>query len=784
MRTARRLMITVDVEAQPGRAEADHVNRLIWGKYRERRGGISEMMDIADQHSAKLVFFVDYCERALYGDAMLDVGREIARRGHDSQLHSHPEFLSARFWSDRGFDRPGTISEASEQQALALIEFVCESHERATGTPPIAYRGGGYRFSPALLRSLSECAVRLDSSYNAGRQSDLVVCARKQFLWDNGCLELPVSVVNPFRNINRGVEFNFGASALASVERMLEYLEAFYLQYGEDAIAVIVLHSWSFSKLQASGHFSPPLEENLERFSNFLAALTGRIEVVTAGDVLALSDAGLLTLGQTMALPPPIASTLLEGGKVHAGSALSKEPKCPICGAAKSRFEKMEGRQCPDCGSLERQRAFAIGYDRELKFRCDVSGRHALIFAPSSSELKFLRARNLASWTSIDIRPEAKPNLIADVCRMPEIASRSQSLVFASYLMAGVYDLHAALGEIERVLTPDGTFFSVEVLQWGRPTIEVKDESAQTAWYGKENFDRYRVGTYRTLGGDDYQRALEERFSVSMVEARDPITGVAVTIMLCRKRQQVTSESAGSFERVEALYRKTQSTNSKLTYAQWSVSNQINYIKRGGEHPSLGPNLARNRRWASAGAGTFAEYRRLVPSLTERSRVVDYGCGSLRVGQHFIQYLNPDSYIGLDIWKELIDMGVSMMDPAIVSEKRPWFGEIDQEGVQRAIDFDSDFVLACAVAYQVHPVDHAEFVFNLQRIAHRPGAVILFDTKLAASHFRFKNSGWAWTQSFYDQLFAGFEPVAQKYQQTQRLAGVDVETHLFVYRRR
>lgn len=784
MQKARRLMITIDVEAQPGRAEADHVNRLIWGKYRERRGGISEMMDIADQHCAKLVFFVDYCERALYGDAMLDIGREITRRGHDSQLHSHPEFLSAGFWSDRGFDRPGNISAASDQQALALIEFIYDSHERATGKPPLAYRGGGYRFSPAVLRSLSACGVRLDSTYNVGRQSDLLVGARKQFLWDNGCLEVPVSVVNPFRNLNRSVEFNFSASAFASVDRMLEYLDEFYLQYGEDAIAVLVLHSWSFSKLQTSGHFSPPLEENLERFSNFLAALRGRVEVVTAGGVLALADAGLLTLGQTMAIPMPNESTLFASREVRAGPAPTKEPKCPICGAAKSRFEKMEGRQCPDCGSLERQRAFAVGYDRELKYRCDVSGRHALIFAPSSSELKFLCARSLASWTSIDIRPEAKPDLIADVCRMPEIASKSQGLVFASYLMPGVYDLRAALGEIERVLTPDGSFFSVEVLQWGMPTVEVTDEGAKTAWYGQENFDRYRVGTYRSLGGEDYQRALEERFSVSKVEAQDPITGVAVTIMFCRKRQQVIGESAGAFEEVEALYRKARSTNSKLTYAQWSVSNQINYIKRGGEHPSLGPNLAQQRKWASAGAGTFAEYRRLVPSLSDKSRVVDYGCGSLRVGHHFIQYLDPKSYIGLDIWKELIDMGVSMMDPAIISEKRPWFGELDNEGVERAIDFSPDFVFACSVAYQVHPVDYAEFVFNLQRIAHRPGAVILFDTKLAASHFRYKNSGWAWTQSFYDQLFAGFELLVQKYQQTQCLAGVDVETHLLVYRRR
>lgn len=534
MRTARRLMITVDVEAQPGRAEADHINRLIWGKYQERRGGISEMMDIADQHGAKLVFFVDYCERALYGDAMLDVGREIARRGHDSQLHSHPEFLSARFWSDRGFDRPGPISEASEQQALALIEFVCESHEIATGTPPVAYRGGGYRFSSAVLRSLSACAVRLDSSYNAGRQPHLAVGARKQFLWDSGCLEIPVSVVSPFRNISRSVEFNFGASAFASVERMLEYLDAFYLQNGEDAIAVLVLHSWSFSELQTSGYFSPPLEKNLERFSNFLTALGGRVEVVTAGDVLALSDAGLLTLGQTMALPPPNESTLLESRNVRAGAALSKEPKCPICGATKSRFEKMEGRQCPDCGSLERQRAFAVAYNDEISNAFDMRGRKLLIFSPAVSELRFFERQGIADMISVDIRPETRPDIQADICAMPQVETASQDFIFASYLMPVVHDMNAALEEIARILRPGGTFISVEQIKLGKATVEHVDEAVRIAWYGKDNYQKYRVGSYRTLG-NDYVRALSDRFEVLSHEAIDPITGMVGLSYVCTK---------------------------------------------------------------------------------------------------------------------------------------------------------------------------------------------------------------------------------------------------------
>ena len=55
----KKLMISIDVEAQPLRAERDPLNCLIWGEYPEGRLGISEMMDIADaagmliEHSAQ-----------------------------------------------------------------------------------------------------------------------------------------------------------------------------------------------------------------------------------------------------------------------------------------------------------------------------------------------------------------------------------------------------------------------------------------------------------------------------------------------------------------------------------------------------------------------------------------------------------------------------------------------------------------------------------------------------------------------------------------------------------
>lgn len=44
--------------------------------------------------------------------------------------------------------------------------------------------------------------------------------------------------------------------------------------------------------------------------------------------------------------------------------------------------------------------------------------------------------------------------------------------------------------------------------------------------------------------------------------------------------------------------------------------------------------------------------------LKSHHRLVDVGCGSLRGGVHFIEYLEPGSYHGLDINRTLIDAGL------------------------------------------------------------------------------------------------------------------------------
>jgi hypothetical protein len=571
----RKLMLTVDVEAQPGRAVSDHVDRLIWGRFPEGRAGIGEMMDVADHHGAKLTMFLDWAETDLYGEAIRDVGKEIHRRGHDLQLHVHTDFFKADFWNAKGVARQTDLNKLSREQAEAIASEIVERQAASTGIAPLAFRGGGYRFSAPLLTALFNAGVKLDSSINISRPTQPApLPLTKQFCWTNGMIEVPVSCVEGYRNISRPYDFNFNSlgffdperansyrdvvrsvfvSRLAdSTSRMNEYLDVFWRERGEEAIAVLVMHSWSLLRKNGdgAGHFTFAGTAQIERFDAFLAGLPANVEVMTAADLTEAHRKGELAMDE------PIELSRLSGAEMPteqiSQQVTAKEPavsasasslrtggeelpaNCPICGSAKADFVQLNGRKCPGCGSLERQRSFALAYDAEISRHFDIRGRHVLIFSPAASELRFLKDRGVSGRTSVDIRPESRPDIVADICSMPAIGDASQEFVFASYLMPVVYDMEAALGEIRRVLKPDGAFISCEPVQTGRPTRETTDPEAISRWYGKETFDKYKVGSFRTLGDVDYLKTLQKFFDVRCFKAIDPITGKMDVSYLCQ----------------------------------------------------------------------------------------------------------------------------------------------------------------------------------------------------------------------------------------------------------
>jgi SAM-dependent methyltransferase len=73
---------------------------------------------------------------------------------------------------------------------------------------------------------------------------------------------------------------------------------------------------------------------------------------------------------------------------------------------------------------------------------------------------------------------------------------------------------------------------------------------------------------------------------------------------------------------------------------------------------------------------------------------LDVACGSLRAGVHFIPYLEPGHYLGIDKEEGLIRAGIDQeLSPAIYEEKRPVFVVDDKFSFGR-FGVQPDFVMA------------------------------------------------------------------------------------------
>src|SRR5690606_29211796 len=127
------------------------------------------------------------------------------------------------FWQENGIARETDLNRLSQQQSRAVVEEVVARQVAATSISPVAFRGGGYRYSDSLLGELMRAGVKLDSSVNVSRDTQpRPLPLSRQFLWSNGMIEVPVSCATTYRNITRPFDFNFNSAAFPSAKRLHE----------------------------------------------------------------------------------------------------------------------------------------------------------------------------------------------------------------------------------------------------------------------------------------------------------------------------------------------------------------------------------------------------------------------------------------------------------------------------------------------------------------------------------------------------------------------------------
>ncbi len=148
--------------------------------------GVAWQMDRLDAHALTGVFFIDPMPALVYGiDVIARIVQPIVARGHDVQLHLHPEWLA---WANVQpvSDRRGqSIGDFGFDDQVTLIALARRTLIEAGAAPPVAFRAGNYGANDDTLRALAQIGFIWDASFNP------------TYLGDPCNIALPVDQVDP-----------------------------------------------------------------------------------------------------------------------------------------------------------------------------------------------------------------------------------------------------------------------------------------------------------------------------------------------------------------------------------------------------------------------------------------------------------------------------------------------------------------------------------------------------------------------------------------------------------
>ncbi len=165
--------ITFDVECSMGGAwnnpELRPVppRRAVMGQYGDKAYGLPLITGILKASDLAATFFVEtFMEEQGYPGEAESICQYLLERGHDVQLHIHPNHKHYGLkQSGRPFRFTDSLVELSAEERLALLREGAARIERWMGRAPAAFRAGNMAASEDVLRQLPAAGIRIDSSY-------------------------------------------------------------------------------------------------------------------------------------------------------------------------------------------------------------------------------------------------------------------------------------------------------------------------------------------------------------------------------------------------------------------------------------------------------------------------------------------------------------------------------------------------------------------------------------------------------------------------------------------
>lgn len=165
----------------------------------------------------------------------------------------------------------------------------------------------------------------------------------------------------------------------------------------------------------------------------------------------------------------------------------------------------------------------------------------------------------------------------------------------------------------------------------------------------------------------------------------------------------------------------------------------------------IDPELAIGGLWDEMGRQQFEFLK--ARGLNPQHRLLDIGCGSLRGGLLFIQYLDPGCYAGFDISSKVIEVGKKKVAAKGLDEKNPrLFLNVDQNLKFGFLgDGRFDFVLAQSVFSHLLPV-HIEECFGHIGQVMAPGGKFFFTHHPGVQFGKRSETDFEYPKSFFEEM--------------------------------
>lgn len=495
--------ISFDVEALPGRADSDHVDRLIWGKFGNSQFGIGRICNVLNQHKIKGNFLIDIASCVLYGDKVVkEIGHYLLDQGHELHVHLHSEWL-IRNWNLDGpqFNGPAGLDQLDSYLNNGFLEYAAFKYAQLFKQEPILFRAGGYKFNAHTVKAAHAAGFKALSNFNFERHFDIWDVPfehenNEPFLWPDGIIEIPV---------------DYSPEPLSTpLSAYMGYFDRVLARKNINKTFNLTLHSWSL--LKRDGEFftgyAPEHEDRLHAICEHLVCNTN---VAGYTDYLTQLH-NLPVLGNTHCLSE--------------GVSVKSINQCSICKA-------IDGKEwvndiCPSCGARARHRQLKDVLNR---INNPLDGCLVLsCYANSIEKLAFLSQAH--EVVNFDVRPVGEVDFQMDIQDMSRIADESFDAFLAIHVLNHVADDRKALSEIHRVLMPGGIAFL---------TIPYREASETTAYenvtehYGADSFEKYGVGSYRRYGLQDALSLFSEFFSVQAEDGYDAVTQQRMKVFILSK---------------------------------------------------------------------------------------------------------------------------------------------------------------------------------------------------------------------------------------------------------